>query len=93
MRWDYRAPVRVGDEITARRRVADVTQREGKRGGTMTFVSVEIELTNQDDELVAVQTDTIIETAADERACPAPARAGRGAHRRKPHAGARDQNA
>ena len=62
VRWEYRAPVRVGDEITARRRVADVTTREGSRGGTMTFVSVEMELTNQRGEVVAVQTDTIIET-------------------------------
>jgi len=61
--WEYFAPVSAGDELTARRRVADVSTREGKRGGAMTLVKIEIEFTNQRGELVARQTDTIIETA------------------------------
>ncbi len=60
--WEYLGPVSVGDELIGRRRVADVTTREGKRGGTMTLVQIELELTNQRGELVARQTDTLIET-------------------------------
>jgi acyl dehydratase len=59
--WDYIAPLRAGDELTARRRVADVSRREGKRGGTMTLVAVETEFTNQRGELVVRRLDTIIE--------------------------------
>lgn len=61
--WEYLRPVSAGDELTARRRVADVTTREGKRGGTMTLVKIEIEFANQSGELVARQMDTIIERA------------------------------
>ncbi|HEX4107357.1 MAG TPA: MaoC family dehydratase N-terminal domain-containing protein [Solirubrobacteraceae bacterium] len=63
VRWEYLAPVGVGEEITARRWVAGVTSREGKRGGTMTLVSVQIDFTRADGTPVARQTDTIIETA------------------------------
>jgi acyl dehydratase len=62
--WEYLAPVHVGDELTARRRVADVTTREGKRGGSMTLIEVESEFTNQHGELVLRQRDTIIEKGA-----------------------------
>jgi acyl dehydratase len=60
--WEYLDPVYVGDELTATRRVRDVTAREGKRGGTMTLVVIETEFRNQDGELVMRQNDTIIET-------------------------------
>src|ERR1700757_1116692 len=60
--WEYLAPVHPGDELTARQRVADVTTREGKRGGTMTLVQFETEYTNQHGELVRRRRDTLIET-------------------------------
>lgn len=60
--WEYLAPVHVGDELTARRRVSDVTTREGKRGGTMTLVTIETEFRNQHGEAVLRQTDTLVET-------------------------------
>lgn len=62
--WKYLGPVVVGDELTAKRRICDVTKREGKRGGTMTLVSVQTDFTNQRGELVVSQTDVIIETGA-----------------------------
>ncbi len=61
-RWEYFEPVLVGDELTETRRVSDVTRREGKRGGTMTMITIETDFTNQRDELVVRQTDVLIET-------------------------------
>lgn len=60
--WEYVRPLTVGEEVTCRRRVADVKRREGKRGGTMTFVTVEGEFTDASGEVVLRQQDTLIET-------------------------------
>ncbi|MCF7550799.1 MaoC family dehydratase N-terminal domain-containing protein [Pseudonocardia sp. WMMC193] len=60
--WEYLAPVVVGDELTATRRVSGVSTREGKRGGTMTMVSIATDFTNQRGRLVVRQTDVLIET-------------------------------
>ena len=60
--WEYLHPVWAGDEITARGQVREVTRRQGKRGGEMTFVVVETEFTNQDGLLVARRRDTMVET-------------------------------
>ncbi|MFN6554194.1 FAS1-like dehydratase domain-containing protein [Mycolicibacterium septicum] len=64
--WEYFAPVLVGDELTETRRVSDVTSREGKRGGTMTMVTIKTDFTNQRDELVVRQTDVLIETGGSQ---------------------------
>ena len=58
------APVAVGDELTATRRVTAVSRRAGKRGGEMTFVTVETEFVNQDGALAVRQEDTLIETGS-----------------------------
>ncbi len=60
--WEYLAPVHVGDELVARRRIADITKRPGKRGGDMTLVTFEIEFVNQHGETVVRERDVIIET-------------------------------
>ena len=60
--WEYLAPVHVGDELVARRRIADITRRPGKRGGDMTLVTFEIEFVNQHGETVVRERDVIIET-------------------------------
>jgi len=62
--WQYLLPVRVGDELTARSEVAGVREREGKRGGVMTFIAIETTYENQRGELVARRRDTLIETGA-----------------------------
>ena len=62
--WDYVRPLVVGDEITVRRRVASVDEREGKRGGVMTFVTIETEVTDAAGEVVIRQSDTLIQTGA-----------------------------
>lgn len=62
--WEYLAPVRAGDTLTSSATITDVTRREGKRGGTMTLVTIQTEFTNQDGELAVRRRDTLIETGA-----------------------------
>jgi len=62
--WEYLAPVHVGDELVARRRIADITTRPGKRGGDMTLVTFEIDFVNQRGDTVIRERDVIIETGA-----------------------------
>ena len=59
----YQAPVRVGDVLTFRPRLASVTE---KKGGAMTLVVVETAVTNQEGLHVADLSRTIVvlETAA-----------------------------
>jgi len=62
--WEYVRPLVVGDEVTVRRKVAAVDQREGKRGGVMTFVTIDTEITDVAGDVVVRQTDTLIQTGA-----------------------------
>jgi acyl dehydratase len=62
--WEYARPIVVGDEITVKRRVAAVDRREGRRGGVMTFVTIDTEITDATGASVARQTDTLIQTGA-----------------------------
>lgn len=55
-------PIHAGDVLTARTRVADLYEKPGRRGGTMTFVVTETEFTNQRGELVARARQVGIET-------------------------------
>ena len=57
--WEYFEPVRAGDRLTAMAEIADVSERSG-RLGVMLFMVIEIKYTNQLDELVATQRNTII---------------------------------
>jgi len=61
--FEYLRPIRAGDVLTFRSRTKDVFQKEGKRGGTMTFVLGETEFKNQRGEVVAYMRNTAIETA------------------------------
>jgi hypothetical protein len=58
-RFEYFAPVMVGDEITARGHVADVYDKSGS-SGDMLFIVFETEYTNQRGELVAKVRGTVI---------------------------------
>ena len=55
-------PIYVGDVLTGTARIANVFEREGGRGGKMTFMVTEIEYKNQKGEKVAVARGTLIET-------------------------------
>ena len=61
--FEYARPIRAGDVLTFRSRTKDVYQKEGKRGGTMTFVIGETEFKNQRGEVVAYMRNVAIETA------------------------------
>jgi acyl dehydratase len=60
--FEFFTPILVGDVLTGVARVADVYEREGGRGGIMTFVVLAIEYTNQKGERVALARSTLIET-------------------------------
>jgi acyl dehydratase len=59
--WELLHPIRPGEELTARQRVASVKTREGKRGGTMTVVTLETEFSNQKGDVVVRRRDALIE--------------------------------
>jgi len=60
--FEFLKPIFVGDVLTATSRIADVYEKTGKRGGTMTFVVTETEFTNQGGEVVARARQVGIET-------------------------------
>jgi N-terminal half of MaoC dehydratase len=55
-------PPRAGTKLTAQSRVADIYEKEGKRGGTMTFVVTVQEFHDEAGNLVAEMSSTAIET-------------------------------
>jgi len=56
-RFDYYAPVVVGDTLTFKPRVTSITE---KKGGAMTLVVVETKVTNQNDVHVADVSRTVV---------------------------------
>jgi len=61
--YEIERPMQVGDVLTGETTLTDVYQRDGGRGGTMTFAELETEYTDQDGETVMVARATAIETA------------------------------
>lgn len=61
--YEFERPVMVGDILSATITLVDVYQREGSRGGLMTFAEFEIEYFDQNDELVVTERASSIETA------------------------------
>lgn len=57
--WTYYQPIRPGDVITARAKIAELLEKEGKFG-LMLFQMIDITYTNQFGELVVKQRDTRI---------------------------------
>lgn len=55
-------PPRAGTRLTAQSRVEGIFEKEGKRGGTMTFVVTVTDFTDEHGELVAQARSTAIET-------------------------------
>jgi len=55
-------PPAAGTELTAEARIDRVYEKEGKRGGTMTFVETVTEFRDSSGEMVAEARSTIIET-------------------------------
>ena len=61
--FEYVLPIRAGDVLRFRSRTREVFEKQGRRGGTMTFIIGETEFRNQHDEVVAYMRNTAIETA------------------------------
>ena len=55
-------PPKAGTKLTAQNRVEDIYEKEGKRGGTMTFVETVTEFRDPEGKLVAEARSTAIET-------------------------------
>ncbi|HYB92124.1 MAG TPA: MaoC family dehydratase N-terminal domain-containing protein [Candidatus Binataceae bacterium] len=66
--FEFFKPIFVGDTLTGVSQIADVYEKEGGRGGKMTFLVSEVEYTNQRGEKVAVARSTLIETGQTVRA-------------------------
>lgn len=60
--FEFLKPIFAGEALTAVSRIADVYEKAGRRGGTMTFVVTETEFTNQRAEVVARARHVTIET-------------------------------
>jgi acyl dehydratase len=60
--FEYLKPLYAGDTLTAVTKVTNVFEKTGGRGGTMTFVVMDTDFTNQKGEKVAVTRSTVIET-------------------------------
>jgi acyl dehydratase len=60
--WEYLAPVTVGDQLRATRRLADITTRPGKRGGDMTLYTFETDYVNQHGTTVIRERVVVIQT-------------------------------
>lgn len=57
------APIRAGQTLTARQRIEDRYEKQGRRGGTMRFFIIVTEFRTPDGELVAEARSTVIETS------------------------------
>jgi hypothetical protein len=55
-------PPRAGQKLTVQSRVESIYEKEGKRGGTMTFVVTVTDFTDEKGEVVAQARSTAIET-------------------------------
>jgi hypothetical protein len=61
MIWEYLRPLPIGRVIRAVRRVSEVAKRQGRRGGELTIVTVDVEYRDENDVLLVVRRDLYIE--------------------------------
>ena len=60
--YAFERPLYVGDVLTGTTTLTDVFERDGARGGTMTFAIIETEYTDESGDTVLYEESTIIET-------------------------------
>ncbi len=60
--FEYFKPVLAGDLLTCRSKIAEAYEKEGKRGGKMTFIVLEFAFYNQKGEKALVSRSTTIHT-------------------------------
>ncbi len=61
--YEYLGEIKVGDTLTTRSRISDVYEKEGKRGGTMLFVTSETTFTNQRGDDVLISRNILVQTS------------------------------
>ena len=61
--YEYLGEIKEGDKLSTRSTISDVYEKEGKRGGTMTFVTSETTFTNQRGEDVLISRTILVQTA------------------------------
>ena len=61
-KYEFHRPLTVGDTLTGTTTLTDIYQRDGSRGGQMTFAVFEIAYRDQNDERVITERSTLIET-------------------------------
>jgi hypothetical protein len=61
--FEYVRPLRAGDVLTTESHVKDRYEKEGKRGGTMTFIVSETIFKDASGEIVAYSRGTTIQTS------------------------------
>lgn len=60
--YEFERPLYVGDVLSGEVELTDVYQREGSRGGTMTFAKYRYRYWDENGELVLTERETLIET-------------------------------
>ena len=65
-KYEFERPVYVGDTLSGDTTLVDVYEREGSRGGSMTFAVFETRVTDEDDALVLTVKRTIIGLSQEE---------------------------
>lgn len=60
--FEYHRPVKAGEVLTAQMKIAELYDKAGKRGGTMTFAVVETRYRDDNGETVLVGRRTLIQT-------------------------------
>lgn len=60
--YEFERPVYVGDELTGKITLVDVYQRKNANKERLTFVAFETKYRDQDDDLVATERHTVVET-------------------------------
>jgi hypothetical protein len=74
--FEYVRPLCAGDVLTAESHVKDRYEKEGKRGGTMTFIVSETIFRDQTGEIVAYSRGTTIQTSKAATPSEGPPRGG-----------------
>jgi len=59
--YTYERPICAGESLRGEINIGNIYEKAGKRGGTMTFVELEIKLFDTTDRLVAIVRNTFIE--------------------------------
>ena len=61
--YEYLGELKVGDTLKTRSKISDLSEKEGKRGGTMTFITSETTFTNQRGEDVLIARTILVQTS------------------------------